>query len=128
MGPSRSLIPDHCDRHHPDCLYREKAQKVARSDDGPAPIVIELSPSSADAAAQRWRHVSASTLRTITIHVATTVLADARPATRHVSSATNDTTAAYDATTTNDATATYDAIVADASNCRRYAIARYSMS
>ena len=122
MGTSRSLIADHCDRHHHDCLYREKAQKAIRSDDGPAPTVIEPSPSSADAAAQRCRHVSASTPRTITIHAATTVLADARPATRHVSSA------AYDATTTNDATATYDAIVADASNCRRYAIARYSMS
>ena len=111
MGPSRSLIPDHCDRHHPDCLYREKAQKAARSDDGPTPVVNEPSPSSADVAAQRCCHVSASTPGTIAIHAATTVLADARPTTRHVSSA------AYDATAADDATAAYDAIVAGASTC-----------
>ena len=121
MGPSRSLIPDHCVRHHPDCLYREKAQKAARSDDGPAPVVNEPG-LTAIAAAQRWRHVSASTPGTITIHAATTVLADARPTTRHVSSA------AYDAAAADDATATYDAIVTGASTCRHNAIARYSMS
>ena len=117
MGPSRSLIPDHCDRHHPDCLYREKAQKAARSDDGPTPVVTEPSPSSADVAAQRCCHVSASTPGTIAIHAATTVLADARPTTRHVSSAAYDATAANDATAAYDATATYDAIVAGASTC-----------